>query len=338
MSDRAHRWQGAVLRERYLLGPQRGRGGMGDVLEAVDLHTRHKVAVKVLRPELARERDYLERFRREAEIASWLAHPNIVRVHDAGEDRGAYFLVMELLEGEALGAVMTREGAIDVPRALEITRQTLSALEAAHAAGIIHRDLKPGNLLLVPGATPPEDETVKLVDFGIAKLRESRGFARLTGQGVLVGTPRFTAPEQLRGGAMDERADLFSLGVVLYCVLSGKHPFDAPSDAEIARRIVQADRAPLRVVRPDLPAAVLELVDDAMAVDPADRFPSARHMREAAELAAEAAARGGKTPSSPPTADETRAARRPGSDRPRPRAPQTMLPQGTFDPLRSDTP
>jgi len=251
---------------------------MGRVYDATQVELGRRVALKVLAPGLAKNPSILERFRREALAAAVLGHPHIVDVTDfVLPDEGPPFLVMERLAGEPLMDVLQRDGMLAIPRAIRITVQLLDALQAAHDAGIVHRDLKPANLFLV--ALAGGDEMVKLLDFGVAKLRDAPG-QKLTAVGEMVGTPRFAAPEQLKGGAVDARTDVYGAGVMLYGMLTGQPPFNAPM-ADLVRSILEDDPVDVRVVNPAIDPNLAAIVSRAMAKDPADRFDSAQAMMEA---------------------------------------------------------
>ncbi|MCC6878098.1 MAG: serine/threonine protein kinase [Sandaracinaceae bacterium] len=266
----------SVLADRYRVARPLGRGGMGAVYEAVQLDLNRRVAIKVLAPELASDPRCVERFRREAEAAAALGHPSIVQVTDFGVRAGEpAFLVMELLSGEPLERLLTRQGALEPARACALIAQVLSALEAAHAAGIVHRDLKPANVFVTP--LGGGGELVKLLAFGIAKLRESDGYARLTSTGDLVGTPRYAAPEQLDGRPVDARTDVYAAGVLLYCMVTGRPPFEGES-AQLALRVLTTDAPDPRRFAPSLDARLVDVIARAMRKSPDERFQSARDM------------------------------------------------------------
>ncbi len=217
---------GQTLDGRYLLAEHLATGGMGAVFRATHVHLRKNVAIKVLRPDLTASSDIAERFRREAEIASSLAHDNIVHVTDFGRSAEGYlFLVMELLEGEGLFDRLRREGSLQPEEAVPILWQVCAALEAAHARGVVHRDLKPENVFLA--RTASGREIAKILDFGIAKIADP-GNAASTQSGMVVGTPEYLSPEQALGVAVDGRADLYAVGLIAWRMLVGKHPFKAP--------------------------------------------------------------------------------------------------------------
>ncbi|MFK7990465.1 MAG: protein kinase [Sandaracinaceae bacterium] len=260
--------RGHVFAQRYRVRARLGKGGMGSVYEAEEIATREVVALKVLSSELVEDARFVERFRREAEATARLAHPNIVRVqafvHRPSEPA---LIVMERLRGEPLLARVKR-GPLETKNALSIAMQLTDALGAAHRAGVVHRDLKPANVFLVPLAH--DGVLVKLLDFGIAKLKESDGYSRLTQTGVLIGTPRYASPEQIRGDkGVDARSDVFSLGVLLYGMLAGRPPFTGRGAALLVA-IQQDAPPPLESVSP----ALSEVVRTAMAKQREDRFAS----------------------------------------------------------------
>ena len=275
---------GKSIDGRYVLTGHLATGGMGAVFRAQHVHLRKDVAVKVLRPELSGSPDLVERFRREAEIASALEHDNIVKVSDFGRSEDGYlYLVMELLTGESLFERLRREGFMPPEEAVPILWQICSALEAAHARGVVHRDLKPENVFLA--RTTSGREVTKLLDFGIAKIADPDA-GHATQAGIVVGTPEYLAPEQAMGTAVDGRADIYAVGLIAWRMLAGRHPFKA----EDARGLLmmQATRPvpPLTDPRPDLAVwpGLLAAVAKACAKDPLDRQQTAGAFRD--ELAA----------------------------------------------------
>ncbi|MGE3633964.1 MAG: serine/threonine-protein kinase, partial [Sandaracinaceae bacterium] len=272
---------GKVLGQRYRILRVLGRGGMGAVYEAIQENLGRRVAIKVLLDGLSHDPDLVERFRREADAAGRLMHPHIVQVTDFLRSRGEpAAIVMELLDGEPLLAVLQR-GPLPIARACRIAVQLLSALAAAHDAGIVHRDLKPANVFLVPLAGG--DEYVKLLDFGIAKLAESDGYQRLTQSGVLLGTPRYAAPEQMLSRTMtDARTDLYSVGVLLYSMLAGRPPFTSHG-GQLLIEIQDHEPPDVRTFVPSLSAGLAEVVHRAMRKRPSERFATAREMSAAIE-------------------------------------------------------
>src|SRR5512140_834307 len=223
---------------------------MGAVFRAHHVHLRKDFAVKVLRPDLSGSPDLVERFRREAEIASALDHDNIVKVSDFGRSAEGYlFLVMELLTGESLFERLRREGFMSPDEAVPILWQICSALEVAHARGVVHRDLKPENVFLA--RTPSGREVTKILDFGIAKIADPAS-GTATQAGMVVGTPGYLAPEQALGGAVDARADLYAVGLIAWRILAGRHPFKADDARGLLMMQATKPVPPLTEPRPDL--------------------------------------------------------------------------------------
>jgi serine/threonine-protein kinase len=262
-----------VLARRYVLGDELGAGGMARVVRAWDVVLDRKVAVKLL-PAGVVDATARERFRREARSSASFAHPNAVAVYDAGEDGGQLFLVMELVEGPSLAHVLHERGRLSVDDALRIADGVLAALAAAHAAGIVHRDVKPGNVLLGPNGE------VKLADFGIARRLDDLAHD-LTAAHTVLGTPRYTSPEQLAGQPATPASDIYAVGVVLFEMLAGVPPFEGPSASAVAAAHQAAPIPDVAAWRPDAPPAVASAVARALAKDPAARFPNATAMRAA---------------------------------------------------------
>jgi hypothetical protein len=265
---------GRVLGGRYRLEREIARGGMGTVWEADDPLLARHIAVKTLDTAIGMDENIRARFRREAVTAAAVTHPNIVATYDTGEDDGVAYIVMELVHGITLRQLIDRDGAVPVGDAAAITYQVADALSVAHARGLVHRDVKPGNVLVQP------DGRVKVTDFGIAKAADSGG-EELTRTGMVVGTARYLAPEQVDGRDVDERVDIYSLGLVLYEMLCGKAPFEA--DTDIATAVARLTTPPrsIRLECPAVPPALEHVIDRALTKDPADRWPSALSFRDA---------------------------------------------------------
>lgn len=268
---------------RYQIQGLLGSGGMGEVYKALDPVLGRPVALKVLRPELSRDPERLSRFLHEARAASALNHPNILTVHEVGDHDGSRYLVSELVEGETLRERVTR-GPLSLREILDITIQAASALSAAHAAGIVHRDIKPDNLMLRP------DGYAKVLDFGVATFARSSAsqdsmatMATMgppeTGAGMIVGTIAYMSPEQARGLAVDGRSDCYSLGVVLYELLTGRAPFAAPTTTDLLVAILEREPAPIRTIAKGLPLQLEWLVDKALEKDPSLRYQTIADMR-----------------------------------------------------------
>ena len=246
-----------------------GRGGMGEVYRARDLRLKREVAIKTLPPGFAGDRDRIARFEREARAASALNHPNIVSVHDIGREDGVSFIVSELVEGETLAAVIGH-GPLPLRKLLDVGTQICEGLAAAHAAGVIHRDLKPGNIMLT------RDGRVKILDFGLARQNRAPGVDSMTMEasspGMILGTPGYMSPEQVRGEATDARSDLFGLGVILYEMASGQRPFRGTSSIEVMNSILKDDPPELP---PALPPALERIIRRCIEKQPERRFQSA---------------------------------------------------------------
>ncbi len=274
---------GHVLADRYELGPVLGQGGMARVHQGLDRQLDRQVAIKVLAPPFDRDSDFVERFRREARAAAGLSHPNIVAVFDSGSDDGTHFIVTELVEGETLADRLRREGPMPSADAVAVAVDIARALAAAHARGLIHRDIKPGNVMLLPNGG------VKVVDFGIAR---AAGSDTLTNTGVVLGSTAYLSPEQAGGQPVDERADLYALGCVLYEMLTGHVPFSADTPIATMYRHVNEDAPPpstIAPVQPELEDVVLRCLEK----EPKRRFASAAELEAA--LLAVPLAQGGDT-------------------------------------------
>ncbi|MBI4508150.1 MAG: protein kinase, partial [Deltaproteobacteria bacterium] len=266
---------GQLIDGRYRIRSLIGEGGMGRVYEAEHVEIGKRVALKILHPAFSRTPDVVARFRREARAASKIGHPNIVDVTDSGTTAdGSVYFVMEFLEGVELAAVIAREGALEIQRALHIASQMCRALAAAHNAGIIHRDLKPENVFLVVREGTPD--FVKVLDFGIAKsaeLEEQRN-ERLTHPGMAMGTPEYMAPEQAAGKPADARSDVYAVGAIVYEMLTGAPPYQGENFMEILTKKATREPTPPGELRKDLPEIVEKLVLRSLARSPEDRPPS----------------------------------------------------------------
>jgi serine/threonine-protein kinase len=277
---------GRLLNGRYAITERLGEGGAGLVYRAKDAKLGRLVAIKVLQEHTASVPEWRRRFEREAKVLSALAHPNIVTVTDSGIDNDLPYLVMELLQGKTLGDLIT-EGPLPAARALDIAHQLLRGLAFAHAKGIVHRDLKPDNVFLQ--ALPDQADHVKLLDFGMAKFLEAAGSRsivdNLTQEGTVFGTPSYMSPEQGRAEPVDERADVYAAGVILFELLTGRTPFAGDKFQEIARAHLLDPIPSLAAARPDLSiAAFLQpVVDRALAKKSVERYPDAASMLAALE-------------------------------------------------------
>lgn len=254
-----------------------GRGGMGVVYRAYDLRLKRTVALKLMSPELATDHQFRERFSREAELAMSLEHPNVVPIHDAGDIDGRLYLAMRHVEGTDLRALLRAEGALEPARAVAICSQVANALDAAHADGLVHRDVKPSNVLL------DANEHVYLADFGLTRrLDEQSGPA---GEGRFVGTPAYLAPEQIEGGSVDGRTDLYSLGCLLYECLTGEIPFARGSPLAVAWAHLEEEPPRASQRRSDLPEALDGVFSRALAKEPQERYPTCGALISAVEEA-----------------------------------------------------
>ena len=252
-----------------------GAGGMGEVYLAEDTRLKRKVALKLLPAHFTADRDRARRFEQEARAASALNHPNIITIHEIGEIGETHYMVTEFIDGEVLRARLSH-GRMELPSALEVTLQVTSALAAAHEAGIVHRDIKPENIML------RRDGYVKVLDFGLAKLAEPP--ARVidaqaptaggvsTEIGVVMGTARYMSPEQARGQKVDARSDIFSLGIVLYEMITGRVPFEGPTSSDVIAAILDKNPSPLTQYLPEVPVELERIVAKAMRKDREERY------------------------------------------------------------------
>lgn len=263
-----------VIAGRYRLEEHRAQGGMAEVWRAVDLQLSRTVAVKLLKPQLASDSTLAERFRREAVAAANLNHFNIVTAYDAIEyDEGRQALIMEFIEGKSLRELLDTNTQLGSNLVRHIGVSVCAALEAAHKKGIIHRDIKPGNILMT------EEGRVMITDFGIAKVLGEG--SDLTSENLMMGTAKYLAPEQVKGDRLDERADLYSLGIVLYECLVGKVPFYGKNDTETALARLQKEPRKITTLRPNVNPQLAAVVHKLLARDPRSRFRSAAEVRDA---------------------------------------------------------
>jgi predicted Ser/Thr protein kinase len=263
---------GTTLMGRFQVEQVLGRGGMGAVYLAVDKQLGEQVALKVIGHSLADDPGAVERFRREASAARKITHPNVIRIHDLGEDSGLLFLSMEYFPGMTLAQMLGRRHQLPVAEARQILLQICDALAAAHAVGVIHRDLKPQNVLV------NEQRQVRVIDFGLAKATFMPG---MTATGLIMGTPEYMAPEQIKGGALDQRTDIYALGAVAYHALCGRPPFLAASPIAVGFLHCSEPPRPPRELRPDLPEPLEAAILRALAKEPAERFASVAELRAA---------------------------------------------------------
>jgi tetratricopeptide (TPR) repeat protein len=257
--------EGLEIGSRYRIVRLLGRGGMGAVYRAYDRELDRDVALKIIRPEIAENPGTLERFKREIQLSSRVTHRNVLRVFDLGSADGMRFLTMQYIEGEDLGAVLGREGRLPVPRALAILRQIGEGLRAAHELGVVHRDLKPQNIMLDSAGT------VYLTDFGLAKTLEQAG---LTQQGAVVGTPYYMSPEQVKGEPIGPKSDIYTLGIILYLMLTGSLPYTGDSAYEVMIQRVRRPPRPAAELNPEIPLYLRRILARCMEIDPSLRYGS----------------------------------------------------------------
>jgi eukaryotic-like serine/threonine-protein kinase len=267
---------GQTLGERFLIERALGTGGMGAVYLARDQRLDERVALKIMHGMALLDPSASDRLRREASAARRISHVNVVKIFDVGEDKGHLFLSMEYVEGQSLKELINRHSSLPLDRLRAYVREICDGLAAAHAEGVVHRDLKPANVLVTP------DQRVKIIDFGLARIANLEG---MTATGMLLGTPEYMAPEQIKGGNIDARTDLYSLGVLIYHALTGRPPFTG--DTPIAVSLAQATEDPLPPSKlraglsPEWDAYVLR----AMSKDKDQRFETAELMRDALPMA-----------------------------------------------------
>ena len=262
-----------VFGGRYELRKRLARGGMAEVFLAEDQLLGRPVAVKVLFPEFAADPSFVERFRREAQAAANLNHPNIVGVYDWGREESTYYIVMEYVEGRSLSQIIRKEGPLPAPRVAEIAEGIASALGFAHKGDVVHRDMKSGNVII------SENGQVKVADFGIATAISGNTEANLTQTGTVMGTATYFSPEQAQGLTVDGRSDLYSLGVVMYEMLTGSPPFMGDSSVSIAYKHVQEQPEPISEKRPGVPEALQAITAKLMNKDPDKRYSSAADLQ-----------------------------------------------------------
>jgi len=265
---------GTILGGRYRLVELLGQGGMARIYRAHDSELDRYVAVKLLRPEYGRDPDFGSRFRHEAQAAASLNHPNVVSVYDYGQDEAGPFIVMELVDGEDLAAIIKRSGALPPRQAARITAETARALQAAHNRGIVHRDVKPGNIMI------DREGRVKVTDFGIARAIAE---AQMTLPGTTLGSVHYFSPEQARGDQATASSDIYSLGIVLYELLTGHRPWEADSAAAVAMARLAGPAPDPSAIRSGIPSDLVAIDRKALATEPADRWTSASSMAAALE-------------------------------------------------------
>ncbi|MCB1842233.1 MAG: protein kinase, partial [Halioglobus sp.] len=262
---------------RYQIKAHIGEGGMAQVYRAFDPQINRIAAMKILKQEHCDDDERRERFVREGKAAGALAHPHIVTVYDAGEIDGTPFILMEMIEGKTLGECLQQSARMSVDQILHIAMQLASALDYAHAKGVVHRDLKPDNIVL-----SSDGQSAKIADFGIARM-ESVSEQESTQVGMMLGTPRYMSPEQANGERVDGRSDLFTLGVILYEMITGQKAFDAESMPTLIMQITQKDPLPIRQLTRDAPVGLQKIVHKLLQKKPSRRFQSGRELFDALE-------------------------------------------------------
>src|SRR5688572_11530041 len=267
---------------KYRIVGKIGQGAMGEVYKAHDAVLNRMVAIKTINADLGADETLRKRFQREAQSAARLNHPNIITVYDYGEERNKIYMAMELLEGTDLKQTIARRRPLSLDDKLEIMDQMCDGLAFAHAGDIVHRDLKPANIHLLANGQ------VKIMDFGLARL----GGSEMTRTGMVMGTPHYMSPEQVRGERADSRSDIFSLGCVFYELLTYRKPFDADSMHAVLFKVMQEEPPPVTALVPDLPHVLQDLLDRTLAKDPNQRLQDAGQLRAALRLAREAIADG----------------------------------------------
>lgn len=281
---------GQTLDARYRIRRKVGEGGMSFVYQGEEIGTGRSVALKVLTPRLSRDPGSVERLKREASIAMGFAHPNvcpILRVSQTPE--GTLYLVMPFLPGEALSDAEARKGTYAVEEGLPILVQACRGLQHAHDLGIVHRDLKPENIMLVPDESEPGGVRAVVMDFGLAKQRRAGAdLARLTQTGIVLGTPEFMSPEQIRGKLLDGRSDIYAMGVLAFEMFTGRLPFDGKNAQETMLARLRGKPEPIRNIRGELPARLEATIARALQINPGDRQGSMEELAHAFETAGEA--------------------------------------------------
>ncbi|GAC1323637.1 MAG: Stk1 family PASTA domain-containing Ser/Thr kinase [Thermoleophilaceae bacterium] len=275
--------EGTVVDGRYRIKDRIGSGGMADVYRAEDSQLGRDVAIKMLHRRFARDLEFVERFRREASAAASLQHPNVVNVFDRGEHDGTYYIAMENLRGRTLKQVIRDEAPLGQLRAIDLATQILQAAGFAHRRGVIHRDFKPHNVIVGP------DDRLKVTDFGIARA----GASEMTETGSIMGTAQYLSPEQAQGQRVGAPSDLYSIGVIIFEMLTGRVPFDGDSAVAIALKHISEQAPPLRSLRPDVHPVLEAVVARALAKAPEQRFRDAGEFLAALEAARAAIAAGG---------------------------------------------
>ncbi len=275
--DRASSLSNQILDARYQVMKKLGEGGMSYVYLAKEISSGETVAIKVLSPRLASDKSSVERLRREAGLAMRLDHPNVCRILRLGESEdGLIYLVMPFLKGELLSDREVRGGPMEIAPSITLLKQMCAGLHHAHELQIIHRDLKPENVMLVPNDDGGSVERAVVMDFGLAKERRADpAIAKLTATGIILGTPEFMSPEQIRGKPLDARSDIYALGIVAFEMFTGKLPFQGRNAQEMMIARLRSQPIPIRSLRSDVPDPVEKALTKALQTNPDDRFMTA---------------------------------------------------------------
>lgn len=264
------------LETRFQVLKEIGRGGMGVVFQAYDKQLREQVAIKVLSPLLSHDSDALERLKREVSAARRVTHSNVIRIHDISEANQLYYVSMEFFGGTSLKEYVRQNGALSTMRAFQIASQICDGLEAAHQQGVIHRDLKSQNIII------NSSNQIKIIDFGLARTAHLDG---MTVSGLIMGTPEYMAPEQVAGKKVDERADIYSLGIILYEIFTGRLPFTGDSAISIGFKQIKDDPPAPRSINPQISEEIEEIILKALQKDPFQRFRTVGDLKRALETA-----------------------------------------------------
>jgi eukaryotic-like serine/threonine-protein kinase len=260
----------SALESRFQVLKELGRGGMGIVFLAYDKQLKDNVAIKVLSPFLSNDAESLERMRREVTAARKITHSNVIKIYDIAEAGGLHYITMEYFPGENLRQLIQRKGPLSLEEGMQLLYQICDGLEAAHGQGIIHRDLKSQNVIL------NDKGHLKIIDLGLARTNQLEG---MTATGLIMGTPEYMSPEQVMGRRTDERSDLYSLGIILYEMFSGRVPFSGDSAISVGFKHVKEAYEPLRSVRPQIPESLSLISDRLLQKDPAHRYQSVTELR-----------------------------------------------------------
>lgn len=266
----------AALESRYQVLKELGRGGMGIVFQAHDKALREQVAIKILSPLLSNNQEALERLKREVSAARRITHPNVIRIHDIGEIGGLHYVSMEFFQGTQLKDFIKTAGSLSLMQAFQIAAQICDGLEAAHKQGVIHRDLKSQNIIINPATQ------IKIIDFGLAHSTHLQG---MTATGLIMGTPEYMSPEQVEGKRVDERADIYSLGIILYELFTGRVPFTGDSAIAVGFKQMKELPAAPCTIAPHLPAEIEAIILKCLQKDPLDRFSTVTQVKQVLEEA-----------------------------------------------------